>query len=76
MSECKKCPKCGGDEFYASQTCQGSVTVIVDGNGDWIRNWCEDDGYIVDGLNFDNPDNISELCVKCEDAEDAEIKNE
>lgn len=62
------CPKCGGDEFYASQYCRGSITVIVDGTGGWLRN--VEEGAEIAGLDFDNPDNVSELCVKCEDVED------
>ena len=69
------CSKCGGgDEFYASQSCQGSIAVIVDGNGDWLSN--VEERAEINGLDFDDPDwdSIGELCVKCEKAKQEQEK--
>lgn len=63
-----KCKHCGNKEFYASQSCSGSVDVIVDGLGEFMRNTGageENDGrWTPDGLNFDSPEGPFE-CVRC-----------
>ena len=71
MSEEKRaCPKCGGNEFYAKQRCSGSITVVVDGDGNWLRNWCNDEYLVLDSLEYSKPEEIRELCTTCEDRED------
>ena len=60
-----KCPNCGHTEFYAAQVVRGSVAVIVDANGDYLRNALADDDHIeTSGLDFDAPEGPYE-CTKC-----------
>ena len=67
MSEEKRsCPKCGGNEFYADQHLYANITTIVDGEGNWLRNQCND-VELVSLLECKTPDAISELCTTCED---------
>ena len=73
MSEEKKvCSTCGcgGKEFYATQRCSGSITVVVDGDGNWLRNWCNDEYLVLDSLEYRKPEEIRELCTTCEDKEE------
>lgn len=58
------CPKCWGMEFYASQVVSGTITVVVNQNGDFLRNTNEDGNIDPSGLNYDNPEGPFE-CVVC-----------
>ena len=63
------CPKCGGVEFYASQSCRGNIAVMAyinpDGTTMFLRNTCDDDSILTDGLDFDDPEGPF-TCAKCE----------
>lgn len=67
-----KCPRCGHNRFYATQSVHGEITVLVDERGHFLENTSgpgtEKDipqGMIPsESLDFDNPEGPYE-CEKC-----------
>lgn len=55
-----KC-RCGCTTFYAEQHCRGSVTIVVDENGVFLRNATHFDESCLD---FDDPEPPF-ICTKC-----------
>ena len=60
-----KCKNCGGEEFLANQAVRGTVSVIVCGDGNFIRNPTPDGNMETNGLDCDEPHGPFE-CVKCQ----------
>jgi hypothetical protein len=60
-----KCLKCGGEEFMANQAVRGTVSVVVDSFGSFLRNPTPDGEMETNGLDFDEPEGPFE-CIKCE----------
>ena len=64
----RACPHCEGQEFYASQRCRGSLTVIVavkeQGGTVFQRNPTEDGSPDTSELEFDNPEGPF-TCITC-----------
>jgi len=49
-----KCLKCGGKEFMGNQSVRGTISVIVDCYGGFIRNPTPDGEMETNGLDCDN----------------------
>ena len=60
-----KCPNCGNFEFYAEQSISGTVAVIVDSDGNFIRNPTPDGEMDTSGLDCDDPHGPF-TCTKCD----------
>jgi hypothetical protein len=64
----RKCPKCGCEEFHASQAVRGGVPVIArvdqQGNTSFVRNPTDDGLMDTSGLDCDAPAGPF-VCVKC-----------
>ena len=58
-----RCTKCGNtSRFRASQSCRGTITVIVDGAGNWLENDTTHGGIDESSLDFDDPEGPYECC--------------
>jgi hypothetical protein len=61
-----KCLKCGNDwKFYGEQRVYGTVLVIVDGKGNFLRNDTDDGQLDTSSLDANNPVGPW-ICALCE----------
>ena len=67
-----KCPKCESDTFYAVQVISGTLTVVVNENGEFLRNGA-DGGFDESCLEFDSPEGPYE-CTECHTVLDELVK--
>jgi hypothetical protein len=59
-----KCPNCDNHEFFATQVVTGTITVVTDPLGNFLRNESADGELDPTALEYGNPEGPFE-CTKC-----------